>query len=65
MKTDFMQVSVMLFFLGIGLWVGYYCPRDVELESLKPVQFHYEITKEAARELILKSVDGCPTSPAD
>lgn len=49
----------------ISVRVGYQWPRDVELESTKPVQFVYQVTPEAAKYLIQKAFDGCPTSPVD
>lgn len=43
----------------LGFWLGYAYPRDVEIESTAPVQFHYEVTPEAARLLVLKGAEGC------
>lgn len=41
--------------LGLGFGVGYDWPRDVEIESIKPLEFRFEVTREAARELAIKS----------
>lgn len=46
----------------MGFWVGYTYPRDLEIESTKPVEFKYEVTPEAAKYLIQKAFAGCPTS---
>jgi predicted negative regulator of RcsB-dependent stress response len=45
--------------LASGFYFGYKFPREVELESTAPVEFHYEVTPEAARLLALKYVEGC------
>lgn len=50
---------LLLLMLGFCMFkIGYHWPRDVELESTKPVIFKYEITKDAAKLLILKSTEG-------
>jgi len=36
---------------------GYHYPRDLELESTKPIAFHYEVTNEAAKYLILRDLN--------
>jgi len=50
---------VALWVAGLGFYTGYKFPRDVELESTAPVEFHYEVTPEAARLLVLRDVKGC------
>lgn len=47
----------------IGAMSGYKFPRDVELESLKPVEFRYEITADAAKYLLLKDGPKCEVKP--
>lgn len=54
-----MGVILFAFFSVFSFWIGYNYPRDVEIESTAPVQFHYEVTPEAARLLVLKGVEGC------
>jgi hypothetical protein len=55
-----------LFFVTVfsvfAFWVGYNYPRDVEIESTKPIEFQYEVTPEAAKYLVQKAFAGCPTS---
>ena len=46
-----------------GFTMGYKYPRDVELESTKPIVLHYEITPEAARLLVLKFSEGLEVKP--
>lgn len=46
----------------MGFWVGYTYPRDVEIESTKPIEFRYEVTPEAAKYLVQKAFASCPTS---
>lgn len=41
-----------------GFYCGYQYPRDVEIESTKPVVFSYQVTPEAARIMVLKGVEG-------
>lgn len=43
-----------------GFYAGYHYPRDVEIESTKPVVLTYEITLEAQKALMLRSVEGFP-----
>lgn len=45
--------------VSTAFWFGYKYPRDLELQSTAPVEFHYEVTPEAARLLVLKGVEGC------
>lgn len=49
-----------VFLLCFGTWFGYQLPRDVEIESTKPVVFNYEVTPEAARILVARSIEGFP-----
>lgn len=49
----------------IGLAAGYYCPRDLEIESTKPIVLTYEITKEGQKALLLRSVEGFPKCEAE
>ncbi|MNN54143.1 hypothetical protein D3C81_1689380 [compost metagenome] len=51
-----------VFLLCFGTWFGYQLPRDVEIESTKPIEFRYEVTPEAAKYLVQKAFAGCPTS---
>lgn len=48
--------------LVLAFGVGYYTPRPIEVESTQPIVFSYEITDEAARYLLLKSIDECKVS---
>lgn len=45
---------------AVGLTLGYQWPRDLELASTAPVEISYEITPEAARLLVVRSVSGLP-----
>lgn len=45
--------------------IGYHYPRDVEIESTKPVVLTYEITPEAQKALLLRSVEGFPKCEAE
>jgi hypothetical protein len=45
--------------------LGYYYPRDVEIESSKPIVLNYEITPEAQKALMLRSVEGFPKCEAE
>lgn len=56
-------IYVAIVFL-VAFKLGYDYPRDLELESLKPIQFNYEITKDAAMYLLLRDTDLCD-KPAD
>ena len=47
-------------FAGFGFFFGYHWPRDVELESTKPIALHFEVTPEAEKTLILRAVEGFP-----
>lgn len=49
----------IVFFSAFAFWVGYNYPRDVEIESTKPIEFRYEVSPEAAKLLVLKGVEGC------
>jgi len=53
-------VFLVVVWFGFGLYFGYHWPRDVELESTKPVVLHFEVTPEAEKALILRSVDSFP-----
>jgi hypothetical protein len=53
------DIFLIAFFSFFSFWVGYNYPRDVELESTAPVEFHYEVTPEVARLLVLRDVKGC------
>lgn len=53
------DIFLIAFFSVFSFWIGYNYPRDVEIESMAPVQFRYEVTPEAARLLTLKGVEGC------
>lgn len=55
----YIRDAAVVVMLMAAFWLGYKFPRDVELESTAPVEFHYEVTPEAARLLILKGVEGC------
>ncbi|MNR19227.1 hypothetical protein D3C85_1360060 [compost metagenome] len=46
----------------ICIRIGCQWPRDLELESTKPIEFRYEVTPEAAKYLVQKAFAGCPTS---
>ncbi|SEQ27825.1 hypothetical protein SAMN03159444_01400 [Pseudomonas sp. NFACC02] len=46
-----------------GFGVGYSYPRDVELESMAPIAFHYEITSDAAKYLLLRDGPKCEVKP--
>lgn len=66
MKTyDLYCVAASLVLAGAaaGMIVGYHWPRDVEIESTKPVVFEYQVTAEAAKFLVLKSMKGCTPFP--
>jgi hypothetical protein len=53
----------MVFMWAFGFVCGYHWPRDVEIESTKPIELHYEITEEAARLLIFKGAEGLRAEP--
>lgn len=55
-KFNVLLICVAFF---TGGYFGYKFPRDVEIESTKPVVFKYEITKDAAMLLVRKGVEGC------
>lgn len=44
---------------GSAFALGYYFPRDFELQSLAPVEFHYEVIPESARCLLLRDALKC------
>lgn len=48
-----------------GFYFGYHYPRDEEIESTKPIVLHYEITPEAQKALLLRSVEGFPKCEAE
>lgn len=58
MKVYLRDAAVILMLMA-AFWLGYKQPRDLELQSAAPVDFHYEVTPEAARLLVLKGVEGC------
>lgn len=69
MNREFNAASVVKFNVLLicvafftGGYFGYKFPRDVEIESTKPVVFSYEINKDAANYLILKDVKSCGES---
>lgn len=64
-RQAFGFVVVAALWFVLGLWIGYTYPRDMELESLKPIEFTFEVTREAALLLGAKGVKGCPTLQAD
>lgn len=49
--------------LFLAFSAGYKYPRDLEIESTKPIELHYEITPEAARLLVLKFSKGLEVKP--
>lgn len=51
-------IAMLIIWTALGAFLGYKYPRDLELESTKPVEIRYEVTPEAARYLILKAVNG-------
>lgn len=46
--------SVWIPLLVVAFVAGYKWPRDLEVESTKPIELHYEITPEAAHLLVFK-----------
>jgi hypothetical protein len=48
------RVTIAAWALLAGFLIGYNCPRDLEIESTKPIVLSYEITPEAARVLVFK-----------
>lgn len=48
----------------VGVVAGYQFPRDEEIESTKPIVMTYEITPEAQKALLLRSVEGFPKCEA-
>lgn len=48
----------------VGAVAGYQFPRDLEIESTKPIVMTYEITPEAQKALLLRSVEGFPKCEA-
>lgn len=61
MSRRFLAINIVCWAL-MGFWIGYDYPRDVEIESTKPIEFRYEVTPEAAKYLVQKAFSGCPTS---
>lgn len=58
--TDTLFPIFMFASSALGAVAGYHYPRDVEIESTKPIVLHYEITPEAQKALMLRSVEGFP-----
>lgn len=58
MKTAIVLLGPILAFIA-----GYNYPRDLGLESTKPIAFHYEVTTEAAKFLVLRDFDGGKCEP--
>jgi Ni,Fe-hydrogenase I cytochrome b subunit len=56
------RVLTLSVLIAAGFYAGYQFPRDVELETTKPIEFRYEVTPEAAKYLVQKAFAGCPTS---
>lgn len=52
-------IAMVIIWTAIGALLGYKYPRDVEIESTKPVEFRYEVTPEAAKYLVFKAFEGC------
>ncbi|WP_062390746.1 hypothetical protein [Pseudomonas abietaniphila] len=50
-------ITVLIAVAGFAL--GYHFPRAVELESTAPIAFHYEITRDAAKYLLLRDGPKC------
>lgn len=55
--------AAMFSSIVLAFMIGYNWPRDLELESTKPIQLNYEITKDAAVYLLLRDKGQC--IPAD
>lgn len=39
---------IWLLFCGFGFYLGYGFPRDLEIESTKPIAFEFKVDREAA-----------------
>lgn len=63
--TDTLFPVFMFAAAALGAIGGYHYPRDVEIESAKPVVLTYEITPEAQKALMLRSVEGFPKCEAE
>lgn len=48
---------------GSAFALGYYFPRNLELQSLAPVEFRYEVTPESAKYLLLRDAPKCQVFP--
>jgi hypothetical protein len=48
---------------AVAFALGYYFPRDLELQSLAPVEFRYEVTPESAKYLLLRDAPKCEVFP--
>lgn len=48
---------------AVAFAFGYYFPRDVELQSMAPVEFRYEVTPESAKYLLLRDGPKCEMFP--
>ena len=48
---------------GAAFALGFYYPRDLELQSLAPVEFRYEVTPESAKYLLLRDGPKCQVFP--
>ena len=54
-KTLYAAVTaVWLGGVGIGIYIGYKVPRDVEVESTRPISLSYEIAPDAVSQMYLK-----------
>jgi hypothetical protein len=54
------RLAMLVSVLAVGIYLGYQWPRDLELESTRPVEISYEITPEAARQLVARTISGFP-----
>lgn len=59
-KEGFRRLWMFVSLLAVGIYIGYQWPRDLELDSTKPIEISYEITPEAARLLVVRAVSGFP-----
>lgn len=57
-------MAMLIIWAAFGALLGYKYPRDLELESTKPIVLKYEVTPEAARILVSRSVQGLPKCEA-
>lgn len=56
-------ITVVVLAHVAGFYIGYQWPRDLEIESTKPIVFNYEITPEAAKILVFKYAEDQGTKP--